>query len=192
MNDSRPGSSPSKYDLQSAVAHEMDEVLGIGGDGSQLNSVLDGASDGSVSPLDLFRYSSAGVRSYTTSSTVSSYFSINGGTTDLVHFNQLNDGADYGDWGDGVTPGDGQPNVPAQVQDAFGASGNTPAVEPNLGPNEMTAFDVVGWNLTAAGLALETSGSPINLTWNDAAAITLGQRIEFQLEQRLVQHHVHA
>ena len=45
--------------------------------------------------------------------------------------------------------------------------GNTPAVEPNLGPNEMTAFDVVGWNLTAAGLALETSGSPINLTWND-------------------------
>ena len=157
INNSRPDSDPNKYDLQSVVTHEMDEVLGIGGPGSQLNN---GGS--SVGPLDLFRYS-AGARSFATSANVSSYFSIDGGTTDFVHFNQLSLG-DFGDWGNGVTPAQQQGNSPPQVQDAFGA----PAATPNDGPNELAALNVVGWNLTAAGLAAEAVLIS-NLTWVDAS-----------------------
>jgi autotransporter-associated beta strand protein len=170
VNDSRPGTNASNFDLESTVAHEMDEVLGIGGAGSQLNAVLAGSNTltGPVGPLDLFRYSAASTRSYTTSPSVSSYFSFNGGTTDFVNFNQDDNKSDYADWGDGVVPADGKPNNPAQVQDAFGEPGDTAAQEPNVGPNELAALDVVGSNLTAAGLALEAQ-VPVNLTWKDAS-----------------------
>jgi hypothetical protein len=145
MNDSRTNYDTTKYDLVSTVTHEVDELLGIGGEGSTL-----GASATDVGPLDLFRYRAAGVRSYSTSQNVSSYFSINSGTTDLVHFNQAS-GGDYSDWGDGFVPADGSGNSPPQVQDAFGDT----FAEPNMGPNEAIALDVEGWDMTAAGLALE-------------------------------------
>jgi len=129
MNLSRTGSqNPADYDLQAIAAHEIDEVLGIGGSGSSLPT-----TNSSIAPLDLFRYSASGVRSFTTSSSASAYFSINGGTNDLVNFNQTA-GADYGDWVTGATP---------QVQDAFG----TPGVDINIGSNELTALDIVGYNV---------------------------------------------
>ena len=48
--------------------------------------------------------------------------------------NQSGNGSDFGDWATGPTP---------QVQDAFG----TPGASINLGPNERTALDVIGYNL---------------------------------------------
>jgi hypothetical protein len=163
VNNSRTSPTVGKYDLQSAIAHELDEVLGIGGAGSNLNSVATGFNGTTLSsppsPLDLFRYSAPGVMSYSTSNTVSSYFSIDGGNSTLVHFNQngVADGSDFGDWGDGVTPADGLPNNPAQVQDAYGGpyDGTTDTFT-NLGPSELTALDVIGWDLTSAGTAVET------------------------------------
>ena len=91
-NDSRTGpQNPNNYDLQSTIAHEIDEVLGIGGAGSTLAAGQ--PTDGPVGVLDLYRYSAAGVRSYTTSQSIQNpYFSIDGGTTGLVHFNQDQDG----------------------------------------------------------------------------------------------------
>jgi hypothetical protein len=167
VNDSRVSPAVGKYDLQSAVAHELDEVLGIGGAGSQLNSVATGfggaTPTSAVGPLDLFRYSAPGVRSYSTSGTVSSYFSVDGGNTDLVHFNQNGaaDSSDFSDWGDGVAPADGEPNTPPQVQDAYGGPyDGTPDTFANLGANELTALDAVGWNLTPAGTAVETGAVP--------------------------------
>ena len=145
MNLSRKSDNPNDYDLESVVMHEVDECLGIGGTGSTL-----GGTATNVGVMDLFRYSAAGVKSYTGSSTAVSYFSITGGKTDLVHFNQSPDG-DYGDWGDGVTPADDQGNTPPQVQDGFG----DPGTQPNMGRNEAIALDVTGWNLTTAGLDLE-------------------------------------
>ena len=170
--DSRSSPVFGEYDLQSVVAHEIDEALGIGGTGSELGS----GTTGPVGPLDLFRYSAAGTRSFSQSNAVSSYFSIDGGNTDFVHFNQNGavDGSDFSDWGDGVVPADGQPNTPAQVQDAYGDpyEGNVSQAEPNIGPNELAALDVEGYNLTAAGLALEATISS-KVTWTDASGNNL-------------------
>jgi hypothetical protein len=171
MNLTRSGSqNPAKYDLESAVTHEMDEVLGIGGAGSHLSS----GTTGDVGPMDLFRYSAPNTRSFTesVSATPAPYFSINSGTTDLVHFNQnyLTDGSDFGDWGNGAVPAQVAGNSPPQVQDAYAG----PTAEANLGPNEMTAFDVVGWNLTTQGVDLEDVPEPPSLALIPPGLIALG------------------
>jgi len=154
VNDSRTGPQVNgNYDLQSVLAHEMDEALGTGGTGSTLES--GGSVTGPVGPLDLYRYSAPGTRSYSTAALASNpYFSIDGGLTDLVHFNQTTVG-DYADWGNPGTP-EQEGNIPPQVQDAFGS----PNQEPNLGQNVMIALDVVGWNLTPAGTLLEEGVVP--------------------------------
>ena len=124
MNLTTSGGSASKYSLAAATMHEIDEVLGLG-------SGLNGTTYSR--PEDLFRFSAAGVRSYSTSA-ASSYFSINNGTTNLVGFNQ-NSGADYGDW-----YSSGAHVV--RVQDAYG----TPGTFPTLSSAEITAMNVIGYN----------------------------------------------
>ena len=129
MNLIRTGSqNSSKYDLEQVALHEITEVLGAGGGGSTL-----GESGSIAGTLDLFRYSAAGVRSFSTSA-ASAYFSINGGTTNLSNFNQ-NGSGDYADWGNNAAP---------QVQDAF----STPGIALDLSNNELTALDIVGWNVS--------------------------------------------
>jgi hypothetical protein len=140
-NISRTGTqNGSFYDLQAVAGHEIDEVLGIGGPGSTLPNTT-----GPVGVLDLYRYASSGVRSFTTSASVNAYFSINGGVKNLVYFDQNNEGADFSDWGNG-TPNAEAGNSPAQLQDSFG----TPGVDTNIGINEATALDVVGYNVNYA------------------------------------------
>ena len=137
MNLSRTGpQDPTKYDLQAVTTHEIDEVLGIGGTGSRLSASGPTVPTDPVGSLDLFRFaSSSGARSFTTSASATAYFSINSGAKNLTTFNQ-NGSGDFGDWATGPTP---------QVQDAFG----TRSVDVNLGPNELTALDVIGYNLVA-------------------------------------------
>jgi len=152
LNTSRNNYDNTKYDLVSTVTHEVNEILGVGGPGSTLTK-NGGATD--IGPMDLFRYGAPGVRSYSNSANVSSYFSIDGGKTNLVHFNQDSNG-DFSDWGDGVTPADGSGNKPPQVQDAFGDT----TAKPDMGKNEAIALDVVGWKMTADGSALEAVPEP--------------------------------
>lgn len=134
MNLTRTGTPDgSKYDLLATTEHEIDEVLGFG---SALNGLANGAATptGPISPLDLFRYTSTGSRSFTTDINANAYFSIDS-TTLLTRYNQIAPG-DYQDFNAG-----GQP----QVQDAFA----TPGAQANLGTNEKTGLDVIGYTLSA-------------------------------------------
>ena len=150
----------SNYALEPAILHELDEVLGIGGQGSQIsntNAIYQTNGSGpnpaeQVGPMDLYRYSAPGVRSFSLLNTTSpyAYFSIDGGNTVLSYFNQ-SELLDYGDWlSDPIPAGYGP-----QVQDAVG----TPGTDPTLGVNELTALNVIGYTLavpepTTMGIAL--------------------------------------
>jgi len=148
VNITRTGIDPTKYDLQAVVSHEIDEALGSSS----------GLPSGSFPhPVDLFRYSSPGVRNYTTAGD-SAFFSIDGGNTLLVQYNQ-NSGGDYGDW---WSFGSHTP----RVQDAVG----TPGATPNLGV-ELTVLDAVGYDLAppappAVFQSVTQSGGQINMSWS--------------------------
>ena len=130
------------YSLLAVAEHEIDEILGLGSTlglgigGYTCATGVANTSCGNVpSPEDLFRYTAAGARSFSTAATA--YFSING-STDLAQYNN-NAGGDYGDWASFL------PGVGPQVQDAYASIGATPA----LG-NEITALNVIGYDLIPA------------------------------------------
>jgi hypothetical protein len=144
MNFTRPPGNPGKYDLKAVAEHEIDEALGFG---SGLNVPVGSRES---RPQDLFRYNGKNSRSYTTNTGENSFFSIDGGNTILLAFNQSGGGADYGDWASSATP---------HVQDAFGTPGATPDLN-----TELTNLDVIGYTqvpepgtlglLAAAGLVV--------------------------------------
>ena len=170
MNFTRPPANPNKYDMQQVVEHEMDEVLGTP------SSVGDGPY---ISPMDLFRYTTNLVRTFTTSGD-NSYFSIDG-TNLLARFNMTGGGSDYGDWwsktANWASPGM-MPHV--QVQDAF----TPPNTQVDLGPNELTALDVIGWTLVVATPTtppvlkiVRTGAGQYTLSWtNTATGYSLQER----------------
>jgi hypothetical protein len=127
--------SGANFDAQRAFEHEMDELIGLG---SLLN-----LSGNDLRPQDLFSWSSAGHRNTTTSGT--RYFSINGGVTNIVGFNQRQDG-DLGDWFSPPCP-----QAHPYVQNAFtcrGQSSDIAATSP-----EGINLDVIGYNLAQPGQA---------------------------------------
>ena len=138
---SPPNGLSGYYGLEAVALHEMDEVLGIGGPSSTLTG--SGSLTGAIGDLDLYRYSAAGVRSYSNTQTTSkySYFSIDGGATVLSYFNQTS-GADFADWLSNPIPS----GFGAQVQDAFGGTGTNPS----LGVNELTALNAIGYDVQSA------------------------------------------
>jgi PEP-CTERM motif len=131
LNLSRTGSiSNSKYDLQSVVMHEIDEVLGLG---STLGQSLPSPYNTYISPEDLFRYDANGNRTFSTAT--EAWFELTPGTK-LIQFNN-NSSGDYGDWAAGG---------PVLVQNAFGTQGKAGQV--NLSSYELIALDSVGYDLT--------------------------------------------
>jgi hypothetical protein len=136
MNLSRTSVNPSKYDLMALATHEIDEVLGIA---SALTGSANGGPTptGAIWPLDLFRYSQSGARSFDTGLSTNAYFSLDG-TTQLVQFNQ-HAGGDFSDWFSYPNGG-----TPPRVQDAYA----TPGAMPNL-EVEVTALDVIGFHTEA-------------------------------------------
>jgi hypothetical protein len=144
------------YDLVGGLEHELDEVLGGGGGGSTLNAIQQGActpdSDlaafcDTYGPLDLYRYASPGVPSYSTSG-ANPYLSVDGGTTPIVSFNESPSG-DYGDFYPNA--GGGSPSGPGQlIQNAFNGKGPD---EPytTLSP-EFPMLQAIGWDSTSTAV----------------------------------------
>jgi hypothetical protein len=127
------------FDAQRSTEHEMDEVLGLG-------SSIPGADP---QPQDLFSWSAPGTRNRT--STGSRYFSINGGTSNIVDFNQNSNG-DFGDWLSGSCP-----QTTPYVQNAFGCAGQVSDVTPNS--PEGINLDVIGYDLVTASSTIQFSSS---------------------------------
>lgn len=86
------------FSFQAAAEHEIEEVLG------RISSLNDGGVTSSFEalPLDLFRYSSPGINSY--SENGAAYASTNGGVTDLGTFENVITDADRSDWLTPVNP----------------------------------------------------------------------------------------
>ena len=130
---SRPTNAGS-FDAQRSTEHEMDELLGLG---SKL-----GNNGTDFRPQDLFSWSSAGHRNVTSSGI--RFFSIDGGATNVVNFNQ-NPHGDFGDW-----LSEDCPQAHPYVQNAFGCTGqysDIAATSP-----EGINLDVVGYNLVQVSL----------------------------------------
>jgi hypothetical protein len=118
------GIPAGEYDLFGVVAHEISEVLGR-------ISML--TSTNSYSNLDLFRYSAPGVRSFVGGTPT--YFSIDGGNTNLDSFNSDPNG-DFGDW------------ASSAGNDSFSAFG-TPGVVSPVTSADLTLMNILGYNLTS-------------------------------------------
>jgi hypothetical protein len=137
-----------QYDAMRIIEHEIDEVLGIGGPGSLLNQMVRGFVNVPnilgvwpvIGAFDLFRYSAPGLGSMSTLSTASSYFSVDGGQTNLVAFNQVSIG-DFADWG--------AKGCAALVQQAFTCHGQAAALsgpaQAGASP-EIVALMALGWD----------------------------------------------
>lgn len=138
--DTSDGVAPGAYDFFGTVAHEFSEVMG--------RMLLAGGRISvfphSYTPLDLFHFASAGVRTF--SGTKAGYFSIDGGKTNLENFN-TNSTGDYGDWSS------------AKGVDAFNAFATSGQIAP-VSDVDLTALDAIGWNLaSAAGGGTTSSGA---------------------------------
>jgi hypothetical protein len=117
-----------EYSAISVAEHEIDEILGGGGQGSVLNA----GSSGTYGVLDLYRYAAANTPSFTTSSSASSYFSVDGGVSDIVGFNQTSTG-DFADF-----------STNNNVQSAFTSSGILPTFD--MSSPEFTMLESIGYN----------------------------------------------
>ncbi len=193
LNLTRPNPNNDNFDMQSAMEHEIDEILGGGGAGCNLDSFPQ------IGALDLFRYATNSAnaklaRTWTLTNGDNAYFSVDG-TNLWVRFNGLLAG-DLGDfWGfnqdpvtylplywspPGVTPH-------AEVQDAYSTASyfSYPSnftyypttnyyyedTSPDLGTNELTMLDVIGWTLASA--VAHTPAPAISIVHSAAHQITL-------------------
>src|SRR5262245_35406933 len=121
--------SPSNFDAQRSIEHEVDEAIGLG---SRL-----GGNGNDLRPQDLFSWSSPGNRNISSSGT--RYFSINGGVNNVVNFNQDRDG-DLGDWFSEQCP-----QTHPYVQNAFGCAGQYSDISATS--PEGINLDVIGYDL---------------------------------------------
>ena len=135
-----PNATPAsdQYYFVGVVEHEISEDMGRV---SLLND-----QPYNYSPIDLFRYSSPGVRDLTTGGAGSTaYFSINNGTTNLGTWNNRTSNGDLADWyPEGPAPGG---------NDAFNDYSN-PGVINTVSSNDITLMEALGWTTQVNGIVL--------------------------------------
>ena len=125
---SRP-TDANRFDAQRAIEHEIDKVMGL------LYSPNDFMPDG------LFSWSSPGSRNFDTSGR--RYFSIDGGVTSIIDFNQSPNGS-FADWLSSACP-----QAHPYVQNAFPCAGQYSDISPTS--PEGINLDVIGYNLPQTG-----------------------------------------
>ena len=132
------GTTPTAglYSAIGVTEHELNEILGGGGQGSTL-----GLSNGQYGVLDLYRYAAAGVSSFSTATNATAYLSVDGGVTNIIAFNQTGTG-DYADFAPS-----------GYVQSAFGTSGTVPSY--TTAAPEYAMMQSIGYN----GFAVPEPGS---------------------------------
>ncbi len=124
----------NQYDAVGIAAHEISEVMGrIGMEGTTLGSVHNVET-----PLDLFRYTSNGVRDLTPTG---GYFSLDGGTTNLGTYNNPKNGGDAADWA----------SLASNTRDSYSAFG-TPGTLAQVSIADLTEVEALGYHLSSAGL----------------------------------------
>lgn len=146
---------PVQFDAVGAIEHELNEVLGGGGAGSTLNAIAAGPCPGGFfcdkfGSLDLYRYSAPNTPSFTTSPDASSYFSVDGGATSIVGFNQ-DSGGDFADFGPNTNlcpGGTGFGGPKGLIQDAFSCN-NEPREAYTTASPEYAMMLSVGYDPTA-------------------------------------------
>jgi autotransporter passenger strand-loop-strand repeat protein len=138
--------SGGQEDFIDTAEHEISEVMGR-------DAFLNAPSFPYFSTMDLFRYTSSGVRDLTTIPPANgrAYFSINGGVTRLGRWNTIASRGDLGDWLNGLGP---TPNDPFNYQ---ATSGSAP-----VSPTDVTLMSVLGWNVSGYLFTnnVVNSGSP--------------------------------
>jgi hypothetical protein len=129
--DYTPNTTPAfnQYDAVGTFAHELSEVMGrVGSVGSIFGANI-------YTPLDLFRYSSAGTRDLTAGP---GYFSINNGTTNLGTYNNPQNGGDASDW------------IPTLQGDSYGSGYS--GVRAVVSPTDIIENAVLGYHMTQAAV----------------------------------------
>jgi len=130
-----------KYDAVGIFQHELTEVMGRTG------SVGAAFGPGIYTALDLYRYTSTNnanpsngtpIRSLTQQAGNTSYFSIDGGKTNLGDYNPSNGGVDYADWNANMG------------NDPFGYATN--GVVQKMSGNDVIEMAAIGWNMTSQGI----------------------------------------
>ncbi len=135
----------SAYGNAQVIEHEIDEVLGIGGPGTILGGSTVNNGLTTLRMLDPYRYTAPGTPSLTTSAAATSYFSLNGGVTDIVNFNQSGGGSDYGDF----------TTSPCYVQ-SYAVCGNFAPL--SLTSPEGIALQVIGYDAVPEPVTLSILG----------------------------------
>ena len=176
---SRPVPS-GQIDAQWAIAHEIDEVLGIGGAaGSILNAAFDSGQTmppffgGVIGNEDLYRYAGPNTPSLTINGQAIAFFSIDAGRTNLARFNQDHT-LDYADW---FAQG---PCMPL-VQRATFCPGLAVDVTGDCSP-EAVALQAIGYDLAlipepATALAPEPATALILLAGLGGLALLLSKKM---------------
>ena len=144
--DRSNGITSGQFDFIGIAAHEIGHALGFISGVDVLDSNIGFPEDSYalVSPLDLFRYSADSVANGGaidfTANNLPKYFSINQGAPTSVLFSNgasvRGDGRQASHWKDGLGLG---------MMDPTSAGGELLSIS----PNDRTALDVIGWNLTA-------------------------------------------
>jgi tryptophan-rich protein len=142
------GTTPpsSEYYFIGVVEHEITEDMGR-------VSLLPYQPD--YAPIDLYRYSSPGVRDLSTGGTGSTaYFSIDGGTTNLGTWNNNPSNGDLADW---------YPSGPAPGGSDSFDDYTSPGVVNVVSQNDVTLMNALGWTVPTTTIATNGTTSLVEV-----------------------------